>query len=170
MKKSIVLIAVVLMTCASTLNAQVLKVGHVNLGELLQSMPELKKSDSALQSYQKAFEDQYNSMTEEYQKKLKAYQEGSATWTEPVKEVKANEITDLQKRIQEFQQTYQEKMTGKKQEIIAPILKKAQDAIQAVAKENGYTYILDASQGCALLYSVETSDIMPLVKKKLGLK
>ena len=38
-----------------------------------------------------------------------------------------------------------------------------------MGKENGYTYIFDAGVG-AVLYSQDSDDIMPLVKKKLGLK
>jgi len=39
--------------------------------------------------------------------------------------------------------------------------------VQAVAKENGYTYVLTKE---ALLVSPPAEDILPLVKKKLGLK
>ena len=49
-----------------------------------------------------------------------------------------------------------------------PIVTKAMDAIKAVGKENGFTYIYDNG---ALLYTAETAeDILPLVKKKLGLQ
>jgi outer membrane protein len=50
---------------------------------------------------------------------------------------------------------------------MAPITKKATDAIQAVAKENGYAYVINKEQ---LLVSPPADDILPLVKKKLGLK
>ena len=46
---------------------------------------------------------------------------------------------------------------------------KQQQAIADVAKENGYSYIFDVSAG-ALLYQPDSDDILPLVKKKLGLK
>jgi outer membrane protein len=41
------------------------------------------------------------------------------------------------------------------------------DAIQTVAKENGYTWVIAKDQ---LLVSPPADDILPLVKKKLGLK
>jgi outer membrane protein len=49
-----------------------------------------------------------------------------------------------------------------------PMIEKANQAIEDVAKENGYTYILDTSAG-TVLYFPESDDILPLVKTKLGL-
>lgn len=170
MKKSIFLCALGLVTFISALHAQVIKLGHVSTAELLQQLPDVKKSDSTLAAYQKSLEDQYNIMTDEYKKKLEQFNNDAAKMTDPVKEVRANEIRDLEKRIQEFQQNAQEKMGAKKQEVLAPILKKVEDAIKAVGKENGYTYILDSSPGGSVIYSMESNDIILLVKKKLGLK
>ena len=45
---------------------------------------------------------------------------------------------------------------------------KLEDAIRAVAKENGYSVIFDTSTG-STLYAAEGDDITPLVKKKLNL-
>ena len=50
-----------------------------------------------------------------------------------------------------------------------PIIDRAKKAISDVAAEGGYTYILDSGTA-AVLYSQDSDDIMPLVKKKLGLK
>ena len=44
---------------------------------------------------------------------------------------------------------------------------KALDAIKAVAKENGYAYVLDNN---AVLVGPPGDDILDLVKKKLGVK
>jgi len=49
-----------------------------------------------------------------------------------------------------------------------PIIKKARDAIAAVAKANGFSYVIDSGTG-ALLYYPEGEDLLPLVKKQLGI-
>jgi len=89
--------------------------------------------------------------------------------TDAMKEVKMKEIQDLQNRIESTQQSAQEKIQNKKQEVYAPILEKADKAIKAVAKEKNYDYIFDQSGG-SLLYGKETDNILPLVKAKLGIK
>ena len=45
---------------------------------------------------------------------------------------------------------------------------KAKKAIEDVAKENNYNYVFDSGVG-VLLYQRDSDDIMPMVKKKLGL-
>jgi outer membrane protein len=39
-----------------------------------------------------------------------------------------------------------------------------------VARENGFTYIFDLSRGSVIYFSEQSEDILPLVKKKLGLE
>ena len=59
-------------------------------------------------------------------------------------------------------------MAAKEQELLEPILSKARKAIEEVAKEGKYTYIFDKTGG-TILYANESEDVLPLVKKKLGL-
>lgn len=168
--KFLKMVSVVLIMCVATHSfAQSNKFGHINSAELLQLMPEIKKADSSLQAYQKQLEDQNQTMLNEYQTKVTDYQKGEATMPDAVKDVKQQEISDLQQRIQSFQQTAQDKFQQKKEELYSPILKKAEDAIKLVAKENNYAYVFDTSAG-AVIYAQESDDLMALVKKKLGLK
>ncbi|MEY4106382.1 MAG: hypothetical protein RL181_724, partial [Bacteroidota bacterium] len=41
--------------------------------------------------------------------------------------------------------------------------------IQEVAKENGFTLVFDTGTFNAILHARDTDDLMPLVKKKLGI-
>ena len=50
-----------------------------------------------------------------------------------------------------------------------PFIDKAKKAIDDVAKEKGYTYILDTSTG-SVLYWEGGDDIMMYVKEKLGIQ
>ena len=160
-------IALLLILSFSTTQAQ--KFGHINSSDLLQTMPEVKKADSALQLYQKSLEDLNESMTKEYSTKLNDYQTNGASMNDAVRQVKEQELGDLEQRIQKFQAEAQDKFAGKKDELYTPILKKAEDAIKGVAKENGYAYVFDTSVG-AVIFAQDSDNIMELVKKKLGLK
>ena len=161
---------VLLLFVTLSTQAQSNKLGHINSTELLQAMPEIKKADSTLQAYQKQLEDQNQAMLTEYQTKLKDYQTAEGTMPDAVKEVKQQELQDLQNRIQQFQQTAQDKFQAKKEELYSPILKKAEDVIKQVAKENNYSYVFDTSAGAVIYFPPEADDLMPLVKKKLALK
>jgi outer membrane protein len=149
--------------------AQNLKFGHINSTELIQSMPQTKIADSTLKKFAESLDNQMKTMTIEYQTKLQQYQAKADSMPEPMRADKEKELYNLQTRIQDFQQTAQESIQKKKEEIYGPILKKAEDAIKTLAKEKGYSYIFDTSVG-VVIFAQEGDDIMAMVKERLGIK
>lgn len=145
------------------------KLGWINSGDLLNAMPEKTKADSDIAKYTRAFQEQIETMMKEYQTKGQEFQAKEKTMNEAVKEVKMKEIQDLQNRIEGIQQSAQEKVQTRKQELYTPILDKATNAIKAVAKEKGYDYIFDTSNGF-VLFARDGDNILPLVKAKMGIK
>jgi outer membrane protein len=169
MTKKLKLVAFIILAAASTTFAQNLKFGHINSTQLLSLMPETKAADTTLQKFGTSLESQLKTMTNEYQSKVADFRASEATMSEPIKEAKAKEINDLEQRIQDFQESAQQSIQKKKEEVYTPIIKKAEDAIKGIAKEKSYSYIFDTSVGM-VLFAQESDDIMPLVKAKLGLK
>jgi len=169
MTKKLKLVAFIILAAASTAFAQNLKFGHINSTQLLSLMPETKAADTTLQKFGTSLESQLKTMTNEYQSKVADFRATEATMSEPIKEAKAKEINDLEQRIQDFQESAQQSIQKKKEEVYTPIIKKAEDAIKGIAKEKSYSYIFDTSVGM-VLFAQESDDIMPLVKAKLGLK
>lgn len=166
--KKIILLAACTFALFTSVQAQTLKLGHINSQELLGMMPEVKKADADLKAYAKSFEDQLETMTKEYQKKMGDYQAQEKTMTDAVKEVKQKEITDLGGRIESTQKSAEEKVVAKKQELFKPILDKAEKAIKEVAKEKGFDYVFDLSTG-SVLVARDADNMLPLVKAKLGI-
>ena len=72
-------------------------------------------------------------------------------------------------RLQEFNQVAQQELQKKEQELMEPIIKKANEAISEVAKAGGYTVIMESG---SMVYFDEANvkDISPEVKAKLGIK
>ena len=165
MKKILFLLAIGI-TLGLSAQAQK-KYGYINSQELLESMPEAKKADSAWQKYGASIEGQLKDMGAEITAKYKEYDEKGKTWTDAVKEQKEKDIQRLQQSAQEFQQTAEDKISKKRSELFKPILDKAQGAIKAVGTEGGYDYIFDGAQ---LLYAKDSENILPQVKAKLGIK
>jgi len=50
-----------------------------------------------------------------------------------------------------------------------PIVDKANAAISKVAKANGFVYVFDVSTGAVAYFSDQSIDVLPLVKKELGI-
>ncbi|PKP04011.1 MAG: molecular chaperone Skp [Bacteroidetes bacterium HGW-Bacteroidetes-9] len=145
------------------------KLGHIDFAKLYELMPGQDSIKKAFSTYQESLQKQFVAMQGEYETKLTDYQNNQASMSNIIKQTKEKEILDLQRRIQDFQQTAQEDLQDKEAELTAPIIDKARNAVKEVAKENAYTYIFNSTEGL-LLYTESGDDIMPLVKKKLNLK
>ncbi|NOY36974.1 MAG: OmpH family outer membrane protein [Chlorobi bacterium] len=171
MKKLVTIIfALSVALSGSVLHAQNLKFGHINSSELLQAMPENDSAQAQLQHYAKQLQDQLQTMQTEYNTKLQDYLGQQDNLTDLIKKTKEEELQQLQQRIQDFQSTAQQDMQKKQNDLLTPIINKANEAIKAVARENGFIYIFDISRGTILYYSDKSQDILPLVKKKLGIQ
>ena len=145
------------------------KFAHIDSQALITSMPEKEAAQKKLQEEASALETELVAMQDEMQKKYKDYLAKKETLTDLVRQSKETELQDLQTRIQSFQTTAQEQLEKKEAELLQPIIDKAKKAIEDVAKEKGYIYVLDVSLGVILSFSSESEDILPLVKKKLGI-
>ena len=151
--------------------AQSFKFGHINSDELIQSMPEYDSATVKLEKFRKELVNALELMQVEWNNKSDSYQKESKNLSDIVKQTKEQELMDIQKRIQDFQANAQTQLQNKQTEVFQPIYTKVDKAIKDVGKENGYLYVFDVAKG-ALLYFDETksTNVMPLVKTKLGLK
>lgn len=170
--KQIVRVFLVLIIAGVALQASAQKqqrLGHINFAQLYEQMPGQDSIKKEFTAFQEQLQSQFQAMQTEYENKLSDYQTNQATMSNIIKQTKEKEIVDLQRRIQEFQQTAQEELQNKENELTAPIIEKARNAVKEVAKENGYSFIFNSTEGL-LLYTEAADDVMALVKKKLGLQ
>jgi len=165
MKKLLLAIALI---AGSTLSGFSQKFGHIDSNELMLLMPERKTAEAEVQNLTQELQNTLEAMTAEYQSKITEYQKSEATLSNSVKELKAREIGELEQRIQAFQVRAQEDLKVKENELLAPMIEKARKALEEVGRENGFTYIFDISSGATVYEAGE--NVMPLVKKKLGLQ
>ena len=171
MKNLVKLIIIALfLFSGTTVNAQNYKFGHINSQELLSIMPERDSAEAKIQKYAKELEGELELMNVEYRNKLNDYVEKRDNLTPLVKQTKEQEINEFQSRIQEFSANAQKELQQQEAQLIQPIIQKAEKAIKDVARENGFTYIFDLSRGSVIYFSEQSEDILPLVKKKLGLE
>lgn len=143
------------------------KIGYVNTDEIIAAMPETDKANKELQEYQELLGKQYDDLQKEANDKSEQFVKDSATWSQSKKEFMRDEIVKLYQKINSFQQDAQDLTKKKAQEKFAPIQQRAMDAIKAVAKKSGYSYVLDIN---SVIVGPPGDDIAALVKKELGIK
>jgi outer membrane protein len=145
------------------------KFGHLDFQKLFSLMPGQDSVAAAYEAYAKGLQNQMATMSAELESKFADYTANKATMSNIILQTKERELQDLQTRIQTFQEQAQQDLADKDKELTAPILDKARKAVDAVAKEDGYTYIFNTSQGMLLLYAEPSDDVTNKVKKKLGI-
>jgi outer membrane protein len=150
---------------AGAVSAQ--KIGHVAMDSLVASMPETKKAQDIAQDYLKSLEKEVTTMQSEFQGKYNDYSTNEATYSDLLKKTKQEELQSVKDRIDQFQQSAQQDYQKKYAELSKPIYDKAYKAVEAVAKEGGFKYIMDSSAGF-LLYKEASDDVLAAVKKKLA--
>ncbi len=171
MKKLVkVLFAVVLTVGVSFgVNAQSLKVGHVDSSAIMEIMPERTQLEQELQTYAAELDAEIKAMYAEYQAKAQDYQANEATMSNLIRQSKQKEILDLETRIQEFQSNADYALQAKQVELLNPLIEKVQKAVNEVGQEKGFTYILDKAVGAVVYIGDNAIDITADVKTKLGL-
>lgn len=171
--KKIVTVAIILVISligGQTFAQKQHKFGHVDSNQLLSMMPERANAKIELEKYAKQLEGTIMGMQTEFEKKYQEYTAGAETMAPFIRQTKEAELQDLQQRMQTFQQSAQQDLGQKENELLQPIIAKARKAISDVGNEGGYIYIFDIGTGAVLHFSSESEDIMPLVKAKLGIQ
>ena len=155
--------------CTSASYAQVKsKFGHIDSQALLEAMPEKALADKKLEEFAATLEKQLGAMSTEWESKVQDYRANEAVMSDIIAQTKAEEIQNLEQRIQAFQQNAQQRLAKEEAAVYQPILDKAKASIEKVAEANGFSYVFDTSSG-SLLYQPESDDMLPLVKADLGI-
>ncbi len=149
-----------------------LKLGHINSQDLFAAMPETDSAQKKLEKVAKQYEETLEQLQVEFNKKYEEYLRLSKepNTGELILRTKEDELQTLQQRIQSFQEEAQNEIARKRTELFKPVQDKALKAVSDVARENGFSYIFDMAGGLVVFAAENTIDILPLVKKKLGLQ
>ena len=164
--KSLLIAAILFVGMSQTVSAQA-KVAHINVSELMTTMPEWKAAQTQLEKLTKQYDTEYNTMVDEFRKKIEKYDQEAATVGDAVNQTRQTEVQEMQQRIQQYQQNATKDLQTKQEEILKPVMEKARVAIQKVAKAKGYQYVLDSTMGSGVLLA-DGPDLLADVKKELG--
>ena len=146
------------------------KIGFADVDYIFSQMPQAKQIETELQSTQTQLKNQIDGKVQEFQKKLADYQANLNTMLDAVRQNTERELQQLQENLQKLQQDAQTTIENKRNQLMQPVYKQVGKAIEDVAKENGYTFILNQQIGGldVILYGDEKNDVSDLVLKKLG--
>ncbi len=171
MKSSYVVVLLAAVLSISTgLSAQT-KIGYLRINDIVGLMPELAQDKVNMDTVGAKFvrdsimptvnlkQDQYNNLLKEFTDTVKN--------SVQVRSVIEKELKDLQTDLSGVDNYIQQVLQEKQQEFLRPYYAKAKKAIDAVAKEKGYTHVLNTD---VFLIAPEADDMSIPVLTKLGIK
>jgi len=144
------------------------KIAHVNGDSVVYEISIRDSVDKKYMAMEKKYSVQIQQMEAEIQK-LQAELERmkkDPTMPSSVLIYQEKKITDLYGAYQQFNQDARVELSQYEETLMKPIVEKVTKAIEEVAKEKGYAYVLDDK---FLYYSPSGDDITSFVRKKLGL-
>ena len=141
------------------------KIAHINFDSLVTATPEAKTIKEVSEKFMLELKTTMAEMEKEFQAKYSDYMTNKDKLSDLAKKTKEEDLQSLQTRIQEYNQQAEFEYQKKMNELTAPVIAKAKQAVEAAAKENGYKYVFDLTGN--IIYAETSDDIFSASKKKL---
>ena len=129
-----------------------LKIGYVNLAKVFDGYQRTKVSDAALEKQGKEKEAELEARMNE----LKKLRQSLELLNDQARESKTKDIEEKADELQRFRNSSARDLSRERDKIAKNILKEIQDGIDAYAKRNGFSIVLDSR---SLLYGQPAYDI-----------
>lgn len=178
MKKLVVILALFCVAIADvqTSLAQELKIAYVDPNSILAKMPEMAAVDRKLKNFMEKKQKEFAEKEVAFREQMEAYEQKRAVISDEARAREEARLNQLRNELLAFDQQYQQEMQQKQAELVGPLYKQIQDAINAVAKENKITYVFNTTTSTGdfiLLYASDEAqqkyNITEKVIAKLGM-
>lgn len=169
-RKILMAVAIMLPAVFGASAQSTLKIGLVDVTAIVQIMPETTEAQNKIGDTSKKYEAEYQKLLEEMKRLYDEVNNMKETELPAIRERKINEFQSYQQKVQSFEQSAQNDLQQKQQELMAPIYQKVKNAVEAVGREGGFSLIETLEPQLQLYYAAPVEDITPTVKAKLGLK
>jgi outer membrane protein len=170
MKKLIIVISC-LFLIAFTSNAQ--RYGVIDSRYILEKLPEYKESQTKLDQFSNQWQVEIEKKQADLDKMYKDYDAEQVMLTDELKKKRQDELYNREKEVRDLQKKrfgFEGDLFRKRQELIKPIQDKVYLAIQKLAVEKSYDFILDKSEGITVIFADPKLDRSDEVLKYLGVK
>lgn len=168
MRNLILVLMCLTLTAGSTFAQNKQKIGHLNSDEILILMPEAKMIDDSLKVVQKSKQNQVALLQAELQEMAAEFENSKASMDPTLQRMRLEEIQSKSALIEEYVEVSRAELLQIEQSLMEPLRKRVVDAINKVAEENEFSYLIDTASG-AVLYVDGGIDAGDLVKTELGI-
>lgn len=145
------------------------KIGYISIDNVVGLMPDLAKIDTAMQRYQTdSINTEFASLVADYNYRDSILNSKDTTkMPASVRDQHRQALQQISYSVQNWQQIAGQAYQSKRQELLVPVYRKVMAAVNAIAKEKGYAYVLTQD---ALIVAPPGDDLLPLVAQRLNIK
>lgn len=165
------LLACVITTFAFTAQAQ--RYAIIDTKYILDKMPEYKTAQKQLDDIAIEWQKEIDNMQMELDKMYKDYEAEQVMLSEELRKKREDQLFQKEKTLRDQQRKrfgFEGDLFKKRQELIKPIQDKVYNAVQKLAVQRGYDFILDKSEGITVIFADPKLEKSEDVLKELGIK
>lgn len=167
MKKLIIILALILLNIPAFAQA---KIGFINSEAIMKELPEAQDAQRKLDNLVQEWQAELRRLEAEWKQKYDAYERDKLIMSDKTRAEREKELVDLENRIMQYREQkfgQNGELFQKQEEFMKPIQNKIFNALEKIAKEEGYDFVFDKSGEILLLYANEKYDLTNKVLQAL---
>lgn len=140
---------------------------------ILDKMPEYKTAQKQLDDVAAGWQKEIDGMQQELDKMYKDFDAEQVMLSDELKKKREDQLFVKEKNLRDLQRQrfgFEGDLFKKRQELIKPVQDKVYNAVQKLAVQRGYDFILDKSEGITVIFADPKLEKSDDVLKELGVK
>ena len=169
--KKILFIACCMVVTAFTASAQ--RYAVIDSKYILDKLPEYKEAQKMLDQFSEDWQKEIDQKQALVDKMFKDYDAEQVMLSDVLKKKREDELYNKEKELRDLQKKrfgFEGDLFKKRQELIKPIQDRVYNAVQKLAVEKQYDFILDKSEGITVIFADPKLDKSADVLRNLGVK
>jgi len=150
-------------------DAQTIKFASFSYDSVMYSMPDYEVAQATLQELRKQYDTEVKRTEEDFNNKYEDFIEVYGGLDTNIRNKRQGELQELMAKGIAFKEEAQRLLRKAEDDALAPIRARIADTLNAVARENGYAFVLNTDKG-AVPYTdaAQCEDITALLKERLA--
>ena len=140
---------------------------------ILDKMPDYKTAQATLDNVAADWQREIDTKQVELDNMYKSYEGEHVMLSDDLKKKREDQLFNKEKALRELQRKrfgFEGDLFKKRQELIKPIQDKVYNAVQKMAVQRGYDFVLDKSEGITIIFADPKLDKSEDVLKELGVR
>ena len=157
----------------ATFTAQAQKYAIIDTRYILDKMPDYKIAQKQLDDVAAEWQRDINNKQTELDKMYKDYEAEQVMLSDDLKKKREDQLYNKEKELRDLQRKrfgFEGDLFKKRQELVKPVQDKVYNAVQKMAVQRGYDFVLDKSEGITIIFADPKLDKSEDVLKELGVK